>query len=213
MFGRVCSGCIVVCGVFWECARIVRAVDGRLWGYVKKAMPWLLLCSSFFAWLCVSISGRDFLCSVLLEIVAGSVLFACVTDWLSCEVYRFTWWIAGSTGMLLWIYQSILCRRGVSFMLAKMLMLICYLMLQELLFSRFYGRADCHAFVLGALVGSAFDMDIAWFFLHMIMAFLTLTLMQALCCNIGRRGRLKHPVAFLPYITFSFCLVTALYIC
>lgn len=132
---------------------------------------------------------------LLLAVVAGCLLLACITDCRTCEVYQFTWWIAGIAGMI-WLFISVaetdLCS------------LLFYCLLQELLFCKFYGKADSHAFVVCALVLYGMGGGFLDCILHMLSAFCCLTVVQILRHNVNRKGNLKRAVAFLPYITVSF---------
>lgn len=154
------------------------------------------------------ISCMDGASMLLLSVLAGCLLFACMTDCKNCAVFQFTWWVAGVMGGLL-LYRSfitdyiVLCssdlRREPS-----LLSLFLYVLLQEAIFCKAYGRADCHAFVVCAVVESAFGMNVLGYFVHMILAFVGLAITQAFRHNINRKGNLKQSVAFLPYITASF---------
>ncbi|MBO7355583.1 MAG: hypothetical protein J6U50_03040 [Lachnospiraceae bacterium] len=78
--------------------------------------------------------------------------------------------------------------------------------IQERVMSRYYGRADSHAFSCCALFfaacGSCFEAHIV----HMSMSLFFLVIIQTFRGNIGRRCRLRNPVPFIPYISLSFIL-------
>lgn len=135
---------------------------------------------------------------VLWGTIAACLLFACVTDCRSCEVYNFTWWIAGGAAgiLLLWGGGQ---PDGV-----QLLELGVFILLQLKLFPKMYGRADCYAFSVCAVAEAAAGLSLAGYFLHMLLSFLFLAFVQALRHNIGSKGRLREPVPFLPYITLAF---------
>jgi len=137
-------------------------------------------------------NSREELC---LSILAGCLLFACITDCKMYEVYQFVWWIGGICGLF--------CLRGNRKELAGFLF---FCLLQEVFFCRFYGRADCHAFVLCAMILFGKGMGMKECLVHMLLAFSGLAVVQLFRKNINKEGNLKQPVAFLPYITASFWL-------
>jgi hypothetical protein len=141
---------------------------------------------------------------MLLGVVSGSLIFASATDLIMCKVYDFTWWIAGAALCIMLVQQPpsiwIIC--GV----------VVFILLQELIFAEFYGRADCYAFSICALTESTFGMGMEVFWLHMILAYMLLAVVQFLRKNIGRHGKLIEPAPFLPYITVTFWITAFLYL-
>lgn len=132
-------------------------------------------------------------------VLAGCLLFACITDCRTCEVYNITWWVAGgAASLLLWNGKS-----GIE--AGCLLELGFFILLQQKLFSRMYGRADCHAFSVCAVAEAAAGLSLTGYLLHMLLAFTLLAFVQGLRHNIGRKGNLRRPVPFLPYITLAFC--------
>lgn len=187
----------VIVTVFFS---IIRQYDEGCWNRTSKdnRIVWIGCGANSFVISRVAeyceIGGAE---RILLCVVAGCLLFACMTDSKTCEVFQFTWWPAAMAGVALWLSRgSVEWKMAVS--------LLCYAVLQELFFGRYYGRADCHGFVLCALVGTRFEWDMVDYLLHMLAAFAGLALVQVARHNIARNGNLKRPVAFLPYITFSF---------
>ncbi len=75
-----------------------------------------------------------------------------------------------------------------------------FLLVQEGIMGRCYGRADCHGFCVSALCLAGFGLGLREDVLMMAIAFVLLTAVQALKRNIGRDRKLKRPVAFLPYL-------------
>lgn len=132
--------------------------------------------------------------SILLSALAACMIAASVMDLESCMVYNYVWWAATVVAILL---MGI----GVREIPWE---LILFILLQEMLFCRMYGRADCHAFSICAMAETALGMNMQAYLLHMLLAFVLLAVVQGINRNIGRNGNLKQPVAFLPYITISF---------
>lgn len=133
--------------------------------------------------------------TLLMVIFAGCLLFACLTDVRECYVYQFVWWAAGAAGgILLWF----------NLQQASVLSLMVYILLQEFFFRRCYGRADCHAFAVCAVVLCALGGGMTAYWMHMLLAFACLGVVQMFAHNVTRKGQLKRAVAFLPYITLGF---------
>ncbi len=140
---------------------------------------------------------------VVMAVFAGCLILGCITDCKACEVYQFIWWVAGAMSMLL--LCKYLGEENVS-QLPRLVVLLFYCILQECFFCKFYGRADCHAFVICALAAFGMGMDLLDCLVHMLLAFVGLAVVQLFRGNVNRKGNLKHPVAFLPYITIFFWL-------
>jgi len=120
-------------------------------------------------------------------------------------VYQLTWWIATVPAAGLF-WKSLKIASLQTFDTKRILGLILYLLLQEMWFCRFYGRADCHAFSYCAMVEYALGGNLLCYLMHMAMAFFLLFVVQGGRRNIDRNGNLKQSVAFLPYITISFLI-------
>lgn len=135
---------------------------------------------------------------MLWGIIAVCLLFACITDCRSREVYNVTWWAAGAAAILLIFGERDKLGAGVFFELGL------FILLQLKLFTKMYGRADCYAFSVCAVAETAAGLSLAGYFLHMLLSFILLAFVQALRHNIGRGGNLRQPVPFLPYITLAF---------
>lgn len=147
---------------------------------------------------------QELLSRVLMAVILGCLLLACVTDLAICQVHNFVWWIGGAAaGLLLWVKL-----RGTPAAVSNVLSeLLAFCVIQIILFSRLYGRADCYAFCVcaGALAG--LGLGFTEFLQHMVLAFSMLTAVQAFRKNISIKGNLKKPVPFLPYITTAFYLL------
>lgn len=127
---------------------------------------------------------------------SGSMALACIMDLREQMVYRFVWLIGGVGGVLLLLEMG-----G-----GNVTELGVFLLLQQCLFSQFYGRADCHAYCVCAMVLCAFGMSMQDYLIHMLITFAILTFVQLVRGNILRTGRLREPVPLIPYITAAFAL-------
>ena len=142
-----------------------------------------------------------FVIGLLLRLLfGGCLLYACVTDIRTCEVYNFTWWLAGAAAI-----GRFLLRGGVDATVLPELVFFC--MVQLLCFTRLYGKADCYAFCVCAAALASEGGGLLEFVLQMALAFCMLAFVQLLRRNIDRRGNLKQPVPFVPYIALSFVLL------
>ena len=142
-----------------------------------------------------------FVIGLLLRLLfGGCLLYACVTDIRTCEVYNFTWWLAGAAAI-----GRFLLRGGVEVTVLPELVFFC--MVQLLCFTRLYGKADCYAFCVCAAALASEGGGLPEFVLQMALAFCMLAFVQLLRRNIDRRGNLKQPVPFVPYIALSFALL------
>lgn len=193
------------------CMHVVKHLDTENWNWTEKERGLVLVGSGInsviIRWLSHDcLPKMEFLC--LMTVLAGCLVFACVTDCQSCQVFAFTWWGAGAVGGIL-LFQSLAGEHGGMQLLtaansSRLASLFLYILLQESFFSRYYGRADCHAFVACAIAECALGMGMPEYLLHMTLAFGGLAMVQGFRGNINSRGNLKQPVAFLPYITISF---------
>ena len=130
---------------------------------------------------------------------------ASVSDIRTKTVPDIIWWIMGAEALILMLLRPSELSPGPLF---ECLFVI---FVQEHIMSRFYGMADSHAFsccmLMMALRGIGLEGHIA----HMTLSLVLLTASQAACRNIGRDGKLKNPVPFIPYISVSFLCIMALY--
>jgi len=119
-----------------------------------------------------------------------------MTDIMTCQVYDlFQCMGVVSAGFLL-LHSETSAWIGVSICL--------FALLQYMIFMRFYGAADGMAFLVAALAEGAMGFDVQMYLLHMIAAYLLLSLVQIAKGNIEPCGKLKRPIPFLPYIMVSF---------
>lgn len=148
---------------------------------------------------------------LLWAVFGGSLLLACITDSLLCQVYNFTWWISLAAALaLLWCRRGVLMESG-SICSDTLGGLLLFVGLQLLLRGHIYGCADSYAFSVCALAGAALGISATGFLTHMLLAYLLLFLVQLFRRNLNQKGNLREPVPFLPYITAAFWITLALY--
>ena len=124
---------------------------------------------------------------------------AAVEDSRTKLVKRYYWWIAGGAGLCL-----LLVRGGISWFALQDLAI--YMLLQFVLFSKFYGRADCHGFNCCAITLAAYGGNLYAFLWHMLLTFAGLAVIQLCRKNVNSKGNLKVPVALIPYLTGTFVI-------
>lgn len=130
-----------------------------------------------------------------------SLFYGCITDLRSQKVYNFTWWFGGlAAGGLLW--RSLSPGQPA----AVLWYLTAYMVLQLGVFSHMYGKADCYAFCVCAIVEASLGMGFLDYLVLMLLAILLLFPVQLFKQNIAKDGNLKQPTAFLPYISVAFGL-------
>lgn len=138
--------------------------------------------------------------------VLGVVLFACgllaacIMDVREQMVYRYMWLISGAGAVCLMVLY--VWRHGIS--VGALLELVVFIVLQQWWFARFYGRADCHAYCVCAIAMTALGMEMVDYVMHMLLTFVGLAIVQLAKKNVTFGGRLKRPVALIPYITVAF---------
>ena len=134
--------------------------------------------------------------------LSGGLLMASWMDRKECLVYNYVWWWclpwAGILGMT----------AGGEF--SGIVAVLVFVMLQQLLFSRMYGKADCHAFSVCALAECGNAVGMVGFLLQMFLSVVLLTIVQLFRGNVTPRGRLREPQPFIPYIITAFFSVTFL---
>jgi len=118
-----------------------------------------------------------------------------ITDLKTCKVYDILQVPTAVAGAVLCLQQAPLPEGGRG--------LVIFALLQYLLFMRFYGEGDVMAFQICSLYLVGRGGDLQTLLLHMALAFVLLGAVQAFRRNINRKGNLKVPVPFLPYIACS----------
>lgn len=152
----------------------------------------------------LTLEPRQLLPRLLLSLFIGCLLLACVTDLAICQVHNFVWWIAGAAGGLVFLERFCKMPKANGH-LALEVMAFCFI--QLVIFGRLYGRADCYAFCVCAVMEAALGIGLKGFLVHMLFSFGLLAVKQAVGRNIGSDGNLRHPVPFLPYITAGLYLI------
>ena len=131
-------------------------------------------------------------------LLAGGLLSAAYMDLRNCWVYNYVWWWCLPGAGILGVtahgeFHGIIA-------------VLVFVMLQQVIFSKMYGRADCHAFSICALAECGNVVGMVGFLLHMLLSVLLLTTVQLLRGNVTPRGRLREPQPFIPYIIAAFFL-------
>lgn len=131
-------------------------------------------------------------------LLAGGLLCAAYMDLRHCWVYNYVWWWCIPWAGILGLTEG--C--GMHGMLAVLL----FVMVQQFVFSKMYGRADCHAFSVCALAECGNGAGMVMFLVHMLLSVLLLATVQLFRGNIAPSGRLRTPRPFIPYIITAFYL-------
>lgn len=193
------------------CMKILKILDENEYTILNKGCSdktvyqtlIISLINEILLYLCMYGNVNSIRILILGEIVFGGLIFAARTDKEFMHVYDFTWWIILFAEMFLFV--------GGGLTIAKMASIIIYIALQYAVFLNFYGKADCIAFCVCAVMGGFIGLGIYDFFLHMAISFTILTIVQALKGNV-ESGRLIKCVGFLPYITVSFDICMLLHL-
>ena len=128
--------------------------------------------------------------------VLAVYLTVCVfTDLRACIVYDFLQLPGAMAGALFCLSRPLPAGSGAG--------LVLFALLQYLLFGRLYGIGDAMVFQVCSLYLAGRGGDLRTFLLHMALAFVLLGIVQSLRHNINKRGNLKTPVPFVPYIACS----------
>lgn len=179
--------------------RAIKPTTGTMTGVLAAGLAG----SGLLGWL---FGPGEFFSRLLLALVMGCLLLACVTDVVMYQVYDFVWWLSGAASAILlwkrlWVTDDIRSGLGVLFGLTT------FWLVQLLVFGRLYGKADSYAFCVCAAAEAGLGMGPELIVTHMVFAFGMLVPVQFICKNITLRGNLKKPVAFVPYITAGFYLL------
>ncbi|MCR4897217.1 MAG: hypothetical protein K5891_10620 [Lachnospiraceae bacterium] len=144
------------------------------------------------------------------ERVAALVVFVCFgcvllsaarMDYRTALVYDLYWWIAlALAGGLLWWR---LLSGTLAPSLYEIRMLILYLLMQESILGRGYGKADAHCFCSCGILFAALGLGPEAYVVHMGLSFVALIIREAHARNISAL-RLITPVPFLPVIVPAF---------
>ncbi len=145
---------------------------------------------------CVTTENKDAMIRFSWLLIHIYFLCCSVTDHLTCQVYDIFQYlgIVAAGYLLLRTPENVAV--GISVLL--------FALLQYFIFMKLYGAADGMAFLIAAGAEASLGYDINIYLLHMIAAYLLLSLRQAIRGNIGKKGKLKAAVPFLPDIMVSF---------
>ena len=138
---------------------------------------------------------------ILLSLLAGGLLAAACMDGENCYVYNYVWWWC-----LLWtgILLGVSCGGATVTGIRQAAAVAVFVLLQQFLFARMYGRADSHAFSVCALISCHWRGELLWFLMHMLLAVTLLAVVQLGKGNVTCRGKLRTPKPFIPYIVITF---------
>ena len=130
------------------------------------------------------------------------LLAACIMDRKEQMVYRFLWLWSGLGAVLLMAVRIM----DVGVPVGSLVELGLFMVIQQVGFARFYGRADCHAYCVCAVAMAALGLNLQDYVIHMLITFVILAAVQLIKRNVEAGGRLKKPVALIPYITVALWL-------
>ncbi len=140
---------------------------------------------------------------VCLVILAIYLIICTVMDSMLCLVNDVVQLI-GVTGAILFVLFRPVCPViGVS--------LILFTLFQKVIFLRFYGGADGMAFLICSLFWAGMGKEIDCYLMHMTVSYVALLVVQVLSGNVSLKGKLKEPVAMVPYITLCFLFLIERY--
>lgn len=132
----------------------------------------------------------------MIYLILAVYLTVCVTtDRQTCKVYDCLQLPAAVFGAALCLLRPVPARGGAA--------LVCFALLQYFLFMRLYGRGDGMTFQICSLYIIGEGGSLETLLSHMMAAFALLGAVQLVRGNINRKGNLKLPVPFLPYIACS----------
>ena len=143
---------------------------------------------------------RTILEMTLMSCIAICFCMAALEDHRTCLVRRYWWWLSGGAGTIL-----LILKRGI--LPAVILELVFFGVIQFLLFSRAYGKADCHAFFCSAIVLAAHGGGLREFLWQELLTFMLLGMVQLIKRNVNAKGNLKRPVPLIPYVLPVFFLM------
>ena len=130
---------------------------------------------------------------------------ATVEDIRTREVSDLVWWIMAPACLL------VIPSSGSALTLWDFLECLYAIFIQEHIMSRFYGRADSHAFSCCMIFLTFAGAGLEGHIIHLSLSLFILTVCQFFAHNIDSHGKLKKSVPFVPYIFVSF-VATMLYV-
>ena len=143
------------------------------------------------------------ICILILMAALGAAILSDLRD---CTVCDLCWWAGlAACGGLLGVRIAAHGLLSVDWVGTGL-----FLLVQQLIMSRAYGRADCHAYSICALGLAGLGLELRDFTAMMLVSFLLLVGIQFLRNNITTTGKLRTPVAFVPYIGAGFAVAALL---
>lgn len=127
---------------------------------------------------------------------------AAFMDILWQKVYDFIWVL----GILI---SGILFAAGGKVSIWLLGELVFYVLVQECLMSKVYGKADSHCFVTCAFINAALGIGLEANVIIMTVSFVMLIAVQVFKKNVGKNGKLKHKVAMIPYIVSAYWITAS----
>lgn len=172
-------------------------------GHRKQTLGLSLLWGSFLGWY-PALACSSFATGIISCAVLGCFAAAAIMDSRELCVYRYVWYPAVCCSLVLFFLKSreagIFCT-GVHYLPERYFAgLLLYVFLQEALFAKFYGRADCHGFVVAGVFHYCLGGTFRDCIVHMGITFLELLVVQLCKGNVNCKGNLKRPVPLLPYM-------------
>ena len=200
---------ICVCVIIFSMSEMFRiGRTDKNWSLRLTYANWsvLIILSGINALCIISFSGDSYVLLIMLSIFAGCILAAAVMDWWEQMVYRFVWWAAGMVGMILLLLKFFCIdnKSGYVDFTNSIYQLCFYIVLQQIVFACFYGRADSHAFSVCAIMLTFMGQTFLAYICHMTVVFGGLALVQFVRGNVKLNGNLKEPVPLVPYIVAAF---------
>ena len=169
----------------------------------KRVLVMICLGSWIAARICFLVAGEESLgVQIGWLILQVCFLSSSLTDHMTCQVYDVFQYVGVFVAASLLAVSACNISIGIS--------IVIFALLQYLVFMKLYGKADGMSFQVAALALASRGYEMDMYFLHMIAAYLLLSVVQGIRGNIGVRGKLKEPVPFLPYITIGFWLILLL---
>ncbi|MBR1861522.1 MAG: hypothetical protein IJ796_06655 [Lachnospiraceae bacterium] len=138
--------------------------------------------------------------TVLSVIVWGLLLYAAISDLLWQQVYDLVWIvITGIQFFLLLFYRC--------FTPDIVISLGFFIVIQEFVMDKAYGKADCHALCCCALSYASFRCGLNVYIFHLAVTFILLCVVQFSSGNVDKRLRLKKKIPMIPYILVGYWIV------
>ena len=224
--GIVPCGMIAVSatGIWWTCRYLLRLAEPE--GLVltqgqKRLLGLLAGANGILLYLCRNVcDGKGGNTNRLMFAawiwLAGALLAAAAMDAKTCYVYNYVWYWSLPALLILQGGEVLRCCRldevaggmgaamfytTISGHIAPVLT---FVLLQQLLFARLYGKADCYAFCICATALNTLGGGMAELLIHMLLSVILLAVVQAARGNVSSGGRLITAKPFLPYIISAF---------